>query len=363
MKKTLSVILSVIMLFAMCVPAFAGAQIDALTNPMQKTIAGLIQKQYDESQKPEKMGALSTSTTPTYIGDKIGGLVNLKTVSIDTLEADVSAAFDAAFADLNPTDIKGVPFLSKPDTVQNFKNLTFKAIKTAIIKSGTLLALDKVSVLSGYQAKIANLIIKVSSEESLDPMTATAQSRIAEYVLANIGIDAYYDVVYAEGTDESQVDNDCLSAVTAVWTDNDVVLTAGENNATITAATTAISTALKTKLAEIAKSKGEGGGAPGSLLEWFEKIFSNFTDGDFNEMFSGFGDAIKKIGTSLSDLFGGLFGGGNDTPTTTTKKPSSSSNGTTSIPKTGDVALYSVAALSVVAGIALVLTKKKKDDK
>lgn len=62
-------------------------------------------------------------------------------------------------------------------------------------------------------------------------------------------------------------------------------------------------------------------------------------------------------------------GGGNkggDSPTTTKKSTTSKGGSSTSkgkIPQTGDVALFSVAGVAVAAGIALVLTKKKKEDK
>ena len=65
----------------------------------------------------------------------------------------------------------------------------------------------------------------------------------------------------------------------------------------------------------------------------------------------------------------GLFGGGNkggDSPTTTKKSTTSKGGSSTTkgkIPQTGDVALFSVAGVAVAAGIALVLTKKKKEDK
>ena len=80
-------------------------------------------------------------------------------------------------------------------------------------------------------------------------------------------------------------------------------------------------------------------------------------------------DGVKGFIGKAFETIKGLFGGGNkdgDSPTTTQK--STSSNGGSSpsngkIPHTGDVALFSVAGVAVAAGIALVLTKKKKEDK
>lgn len=76
-------------------------------------------------------------------------------------------------------------------------------------------------------------------------------------------------------------------------------------------------------------------------------------------------DGVKDFFGNIINGIMGLFGGGDssdDGNTTTTKKSTSGSNNT-SIPKTGDIALYSVAGVALVAGLALVLTKKKNDNK
>lgn len=75
-------------------------------------------------------------------------------------------------------------------------------------------------------------------------------------------------------------------------------------------------------------------------------------------------DGVKGFIGKAFETIKGLFGGGNkggDSPTTTSKGGSSTLKG--KIPQTGDVALFSVAGVAVAAGIALVLTKKKKEDK
>lgn len=76
-------------------------------------------------------------------------------------------------------------------------------------------------------------------------------------------------------------------------------------------------------------------------------------------------DGVKGFIGKAFETIKGLFGGGNkggDSPTTTTSKGGSSTT-KGKIPQTGDVALFSVAGVAVAAGIALVLTKKKKEDK
>ena len=80
-------------------------------------------------------------------------------------------------------------------------------------------------------------------------------------------------------------------------------------------------------------------------------------------------DGVKGFIGKAFEIIKGLFGGGSNggDPNTTTKKSTTSKGGSSTtkgkIPQTGDVALFSVAGVAVAAGIALVLTKKKKEDK
>ena len=80
-------------------------------------------------------------------------------------------------------------------------------------------------------------------------------------------------------------------------------------------------------------------------------------------------DGVKGFIGKAFETIKGLFGGGSNggDPNTTTKKSTTSKGGSSTtkgkIPQTGDVALFSVAGVAVAAGIALVLTKKKKEDK
>ncbi|MEG0546432.1 MAG: hypothetical protein RR552_04500 [Oscillospiraceae bacterium] len=81
-------------------------------------------------------------------------------------------------------------------------------------------------------------------------------------------------------------------------------------------------------------------------------------------------EVIGGIVDFFTGLFGGIGGGGAADPTdptdpteedTTTDDGSGSDEIVDDVPQTGDIALYSVASVALVAGIALVLTKKKKD--
>ena len=116
-------------------------------------------------------------------------------------------------------------------------------------------------------------------------------------------------------------------------------------------------------------ANGEGSsniGPGGSGSNVLDKLFPDFSNGDFSDLFKGFSDSFSQIGGAISGLLSGIGGGsGNKTETTTKKasttKSSSSKSSTASIPKTGDVAIYAVAGVAVAAGLALVLTKKSKD--
>lgn len=75
----------------------------------------------------------------------------------------------------------------------------------------------------------------------------------------------------------------------------------------------------------------------------------------------GVKDFFGNIFNAISGLLGGLFGGGDsDTPTTTKSTTNASGDDTFSNTQTGDVALFSVAGVALVAGLALVVTKKKE---
>ena len=112
-------------------------------------------------------------------------------------------------------------------------------------------------------------------------------------------------------------------------------------------------------------ANGEGSsniGPGGSGSNVLDKLFPDFSNGVFSDLFKGFSDSFSQIGGAISGLLSGLgIGGGSGNNTETTTKKASTTTSTASIPKTGDVAIYAVAGVAVAAGLALVLTKKSKD--
>lgn len=93
---------------------------------------------------------------------------------------------------------------------------------------------------------------------------------------------------------------------------------------------------------------------------------------NIGDILSGAGDFLNTILGVIGDLIGGLLGGGSgDEPTT---DPSDDENlwgddedlwgddGGSTIPDTGDTTVFAVAAVALVAGAALVMTRKKDED-
>lgn len=345
MKKTLSVVLAVIMMFAMCVPAIAGEKVDALDG-QQKAIAQTVLQAWDSFSEEDKQSQNTyLGKFPTYVGEHLSENISLKTIDLNTLLDDIEVAYTAALLDCN--NIKYNSMIRG-----KVKKATETAILDAIAES-TFIEYTNYQKLDGVNKEIADLLL-ADLNNGADWKTDEGRAAIAEYIYNNIseeGKEAFY-AEYKENEYNGQtVLSEVSYAITAVWDDNSTKLRSDYLEPTVNAVVAPFQSDFSERSVK------------DRLDDLIGAIFPGFGDGDFGDMFGGFADAIKKIGASLSDLLGGLFGGGSDNNTTTTKKPSSSSNGTDSIPKTGDVALYSVAALSVVAGIALVLTKKKKDDK
>lgn len=113
---------------------------------------------------------------------------------------------------------------------------------------------------------------------------------------------------------------------------------------------------------------GLGKGGAGDLLSKITGLFSGAKLPDVSGLLGGLGGLGGGLG-GIVDKVKGLFGmgggdkGGSTTPKTgsnTTKK--SSSDKSFKNTKTGDVSLYALSAVAVVAGVAVVLTKKKKDE-
>ena len=89
-----------------------------------------------------------------------------------------------------------------------------------------------------------------------------------------------------------------------------------------------------------------------------DEIFKGYTPSDLAQLFRGFGDAISTITSALAGLLKGNSNGGNGG-----NNNGGNTSNPTDIPATGDYAIPAVAAVALVAGVALVLTRKKHDDK
>lgn len=357
-KKTISVILAVVMMFSMCIPAFAGASVDALTGT-QKAFGDAALAVYAEGYT-----SLSTSNAKSVANGVIENFdaffTSLADFDLSTLQADIRAGFTAALIDdIGAASLKeNNPALSSDarikTAVNNVADSLYNTLREEILANVRVFG-ESCESLVDQQREIAQLIITAlnDSELAIDVTTEAGRTALAEYVYKNFSdLDAYF-AVYSEY--DAVCTNDASNATYAVWADNNTALTSHQEE---TAAAIA-----KPFNDDFSSRSGGSDDIWAKLEEGLKKFFEGFTNGDINDMFGGMGESLNKITSAISGLLEGIFGGGNnDTPTTPTK-PSTADNDDFSNTKTGDVAVYAVASVALVAGLALVLTKKKKEDK
>ena len=310
MKKFLAVLLSLVMAFSFCLPAFAE----------------------------------DTTASGGGIGDILGG--------ITLPDVDISGAAD-----------------------------TIKQLVGIIIKSNG--KMDEAVI-----AEIITLLGKLAGNEKIDPDTVL---KILNALTkgGNSGGNTPNPDVPAGGSVRSALDaltddqRDYISGLIDVYltTDfdnNDYKDKNGEpayNPAKVTALINAMSRMdyadIQKVLDELHSSKNAKGEEikPALTDEAYEVSKNNAATAGPTEATTSAIDGVKGFIGKAFETIKGLFGGGNkggDSPTTTKKSTTSKSGSSTTkgkIPQTGDVALFSVAGVAVAAGIALVLTKKKKEDK
>lgn len=92
-----------------------------------------------------------------------------------------------------------------------------------------------------------------------------------------------------------------------------------------------------------------------------DNVADGFTEGDLSGLFDTLRNTITDLGDRVGEVFGNagsLVPGGNDADPADPDDNSGDFNGKE---PTGDTAIYAVAGVAVVAGVALLLTKKKKN--
>lgn len=302
MKKMLAVLLVVSLLFAVAIPVFAGANVDAITDAKQSEIAKLVLSSIDKGNDPETIKGRESISIAV-----VNGIVDFSPYKTD-YEADpssisviVSSAVNAVKSDKGFSDI----------TATKLTTLLTSAIVSKVIPETSTTPTETTTE---AQTASGNLeyIVKLLADLTYDQKQATLVSFVGNKVITVDEAKAVINSLYKDKKITSEEKDKLYAAIVSEEASTGVV----------------------------------------------DKFFEGYTPTDLAQLFRGFGDSIGTMTSKLAELFrssGGSSGDGTTGDNNNTSNP-------TDIPATGDYAIVSVAGIAVVAGLALVLTKKKKDD-
>lgn len=303
MKKVMSVLVVLSLLFTVCVPAFAGANVDALTDAQQKEIAGLVLAAVEKGNDPETIGGRNSIKSSVIAG--ITDYSAYKTAyesDAGSIKAIVSAAVTA---------VKDDAGFSKNAAASLTTLLTGGIIDvinpTETTTGGTTTPSTPDPELSEDLQKYVDVLSKLNAKQ----IESVLVSLIGNKVITVDDGKAIVNALYKNKTINAEEKETILKAITSDEASTGVL----------------------------------------------DEIFKGYTPSDLAQLFRGFGDAISTITSALAGLLKGNSGGngGNGSGSGSTSNP-------TDIPATGDYAIPAVAAVALAAGVALVLTRKKHDD-
>lgn len=304
MKKTISVLVIVSLLFAACIPAFAGANVDALTDTMQKEVATLVLESIEAGNDCETIKGRSavklavvngiTDYTPYKEAYESGE---------ESISAIVSLAVTAVRADHEFSE-SAAAMLTTAITNAIIEEINPEAATTEPAKP---------DVTQGSSAEAPKYIVQLLTNLSYTQIESTLISLVGNQVITVDQAKAVADELKANGTITAEQKDKLYAAVVSPEASTNIV----------------------------------------------DNFFDGYTTTDLAQLFRGFGDAIGQMTDALANLF--RSGSSGDEPTTDPNGSGTGSN-PSDIPATGDYAIPAVAAVALAAGLALVLTKKKKDD-
>lgn len=302
MKKVMSVLVVLSLLFTVCVPAFAGANVDALTDAQQKEIAGLVLAAVEKGNDPETIGGRNSIKSSVIAG--ITDYSAYKTAyesDAGSIKAIVSAAVTA---------VKDDAGFSKNAAASLTTLLTggiIDVINPTETTGGTTTPSTPDPELSEDLQKYVDVLSKLNAKQ----IESVLVSLIGNKVITVDDGKAIVNALYKNKTINAEEKETILKAITSDEASTGVL----------------------------------------------DEIFKGYTPSDLAQLFRGFGDAISTITSALAGLLKGNSGGngGNGSGSGSTSNP-------TDIPATGDYAIPAVAAVALAAGVALVLTRKKHDD-
>ncbi len=304
MKKIMSVLVIVSLLFVACIPAFAGANVDALTDTMQKEVATLVLESIEAGNDCETIKGRSA----------------------------VKSAVINGIADYTPYK---EAYAGGEESISAIVSLAVTAVRADCGFSESAAAM--------LTTAVTNAII-----EEIDPEATTTRPSDSDTTAGSSAEAPKYIVQLLSNLSYSQIESTLITLVgNQVITSDQAKAVADElkSNGTITAEQ-------RDKLYEAVVS-------PEASTNALDKFFDGYTTTDLAQLFRGFGDAIGQMTDALANLF--RSDSSNEEPTTSSGGSVSSSS-SSEIPATGDYAIPAVAAVALAAGLALVLTKKKKDD-
>lgn len=301
MKKVMSVLIVLSLLFTVCVPAFAGANVDALTDAQQKQVADLVLASVEKGNDPE-----------TIMGRTV---IKNNVLAGITDYSEYKAAYDSDASSIRTLVSEAVTAV-KADA--GFSESAAAALTTLITGA---------------------IIDKIDPPETTTGGTTTPSTPSEDL---SDELQKYVDVL--SKLNAKQIESVLVSLIgnkVITLDDGKAIVNELYKNKTITAEER------DTIMAAISSDEATTG--------VLDEIFKGYTPADLAQLFRGFGDAISTITSALANLFKGGDNGnnnGNNGSNSNTSNP-------TDIPATGDYAIPAVTAVALAAGVALILTRKK----
>lgn len=304
MKKVMSVLVVLSLLFTVCVPAFAGANVDALTDTQQKEIAGLVLAAVEKGNDPETIGGRKLIKSSVMSGIK--DIAPYKTA----YESDASS----------------------------IKTLVSEAV-TAVKADAGFSQSAAASLITLLTGAIIDVINPTETTTGGTTKPSTPDPELSEDLQKYVDVLSKLNAKQIESVLVSLIGNKVITV-----DDGKAIVNALYKNKTINAEEK------ETILKAITSDEASTG--------VLDEIFKGYTPSDLAQLFRGFGDAISTITSALAGLLKGNSNGGNGG-----NNNGGNTSNPTDIPATGDYAIPAVAAVALAAGVALVLTRKKHDDK
>ena len=256
MKKVMSVLVVLSLLFTVCIPAFAGANVDALTDAQQKEIAGLVLAAVEKGNDPETIGGRNLIKSSVIAG--ITDYSAYKTAyesNAESIKAIVSAAVTAV------KDDTGFSQSAAASLTTLLTGGIIDVINPTETTGGTTTPSTPDPELSEDLQKYVDVLSKLNAKQ----IESVLVSLIGNKVITVDDGKAIVNALYKNKTINAEEKETILKAITSDEASTGVL----------------------------------------------DEIFKGYTPSDLAQLFRGFGDAISTITSALAGLLKGNSGGGN----------------------------------------------------